>query len=106
MSANDEPQEAPDPHQAGSPREGRDARTGDRAAVTRAREQARWVDLQVGVKGRRVFANHAFVGGWALAGRGESDLSTDVMLLAGYEINDRLSRGYKSRRETSEKYGF
>lgn len=47
MSANDEPQEAPDPHQAGSPREGRDARTGDRAAVTRAREQARWVDLQV-----------------------------------------------------------
>lgn len=50
-----------------------------------------WTDLQVGVKGRHRFANKAFVGGWVLAGAGESDLSTDVMLLAGYEVSDRLS---------------
>ncbi len=41
MSAEDEPPETPDR------RDARDARTGDRAAVARAREQARWVDLQV-----------------------------------------------------------
>jgi hypothetical protein len=41
MSANDEPQKTPDR------RGDRDARTGDRAAAVRAREQARWVDLQV-----------------------------------------------------------
>lgn len=57
----------------------------------------RWVDLQVGLKGRREFPNRMFVGGWALAGKGESDLSTDVILLAGYGINDQLSfiAGYR-----------
>jgi hypothetical protein len=60
-------------------------------------QQERWVDLQVGIKGRRVFANRMFVGGWALAGKGESDLSTDVMLLMGYGFNDRTSiiAGYR-----------
>lgn len=60
-------------------------------------QQERWVDLQVGAKGRRTFSNRAFVGGWALAGKGESDLSTDLMLLAGYAINERLSAvaGYR-----------
>lgn len=60
-------------------------------------QKADWVDLQVGLKGRRAFANRTFVGGWALAGRGESDLSTDVMLLAGYAFNDRTSAvaGYR-----------
>ncbi|KRE89087.1 hypothetical protein ASG87_05960 [Frateuria sp. Soil773] len=60
-------------------------------------QQERWVDLQVGVKGRRMFPNGMFVGGWALAGSGESDLSTDVMLMAGYGVNDRLSvmAGYR-----------
>lgn len=60
-------------------------------------QQERWVDLQVGIKGRREFSNRTFVGGWALAGKGESDLSTDVMLLAGYGVNDRLSivAGYR-----------
>lgn len=62
-----------------------------------SRQKVDWVDLQVGLKGRRSFASHAFVGGWALAGRGESDLSTDVMLLAGYAFSDRMSiiAGYR-----------
>lgn len=57
----------------------------------------RWVDAQVGVKGRHGFANGMFVGGWVLAGAGESDLSTDVMVLVGYDINERLSviAGYR-----------
>lgn len=67
-------------------------------------QEERWVDLQVGIKGRHEFRNRAFVGGWALAGSGESDLSTDVMLLAGYRIGDRLSlvAGY---RRLSTDYG-
>lgn len=56
-----------------------------------AEQQERWVDLQVGLKGRYGFANGAFVGGWALAGAGASDLSTDLMVLAGYELSDRVS---------------
>jgi len=57
----------------------------------------RWVDAQVGVKGRHGFDNGVFVGGWVLAGAGESDLSTDLMLLAGYDINERLAviAGYR-----------
>lgn len=57
----------------------------------------RWVDAQVGVKGRHGFENGMFVGGWVLAGAGESDLSTDLMVLAGYDINERLSviAGYR-----------
>ncbi len=57
----------------------------------------RWVDAQVGVKGRYGFGNGLFVGGWALAGAGESDLSTDLMLLAGYDVNERLAvvAGYR-----------
>lgn len=57
----------------------------------------RWVDAQAGVKGRHGFGNGLFVGGWVLAGAGESDLSTDVMLLAGYDINDRFAvvAGYR-----------
>ena len=43
MPANDEPQEAEAPDRGPE----RDARTRDRAAAARAREQARWVDLQV-----------------------------------------------------------
>lgn len=60
-------------------------------------QRERWVDVQVGVKGRRELSNRMFVGGWVLAGKGESDLSTDVMLLAGYGINERLSivAGYR-----------
>lgn len=56
-----------------------------------------WLDLQIGLKGRREFANRWFLGGWALAGKGESDLSTDVMLLGGYSMSDRLSlaAGYR-----------
>ncbi|MEG2805441.1 hypothetical protein [Stenotrophomonas sp.] len=53
-------------------------------------EQRRtWADLQIGLKGRHAFANGTFVGGWALAGAGESNLSTDVMLLTGYRIDAR-----------------
>ena len=57
----------------------------------------RWVDAQVGVKGRHCFGNGVFVGGWVLAGTGESDLSTDLMLLAGYDINERFAviAGYR-----------
>ena len=57
----------------------------------------RWVDAQVGVKGRHGFGNGMFVGGWVLAGAGESALSTDAMLLAGYDINDRFAviAGYR-----------
>ncbi|WP_334177270.1 hypothetical protein [Pseudoxanthomonas sp.] len=57
----------------------------------------RWVDAQVGVKGRHGFGNGFFVGGWVLAGAGESDLSTDLMLLAGYDIDERFSviAGYR-----------
>lgn len=57
----------------------------------------RWVDAQIGMKGRHGFANGTFVGGWVLAGAGESELSTDIMLLAGYDINERLSviAGYR-----------
>ena len=57
----------------------------------------RWVDAQVGVKGRHGFGNGVFVGGWVLAGAGESDLSTDLMLLAGYDINERFAviAGYR-----------
>lgn len=57
-----------------------------------------WVDAQVGVKGRRSFDSGFFVGGWVLAGAGESDLSTDAMVMAGYEISDRLSlaAGYRA----------
>jgi len=60
-------------------------------------QEHRWVDLQLGVKGRHGFSNGSFVGGWVLAGAGESDLSTDVMLIAGYDINDRVSvvAGYR-----------
>lgn len=60
-------------------------------------QQETWFDLQIGLKGRREFANRMFLGGWVLAGKGESDLSTDVMLLAGYGINDQLSlvAGYR-----------
>lgn len=61
------------------------------------KQQETWFDLQVGLKGRREFANRMFLGGWILAGKGESDLSTDVMLLAGYGVNDRFSfvAGYR-----------
>lgn len=74
-------------------------------------QQERWVDLQVGVKGRREFSNRMFVGGWALAGKGESDLSTDLMLLAGYGVNERLSivAGYRwlsTDYETSSGFKF
>ncbi|MEL1265757.1 hypothetical protein [Pseudoxanthomonas putridarboris] len=74
-------------------------------------QQERWVDLQVGIKGRRAFSNRMFVGGWALAGAGESDLSTDVMLLAGYDVNERLSvvAGYRwlsTDYETSSGFKF
>lgn len=74
-------------------------------------QQERWVDLQVGIKGRRVFANRVFVGGWVLAGKGESDLSTDLMLLAGYGVNERLSivAGYRwlsTDYETSSGFKF
>lgn len=74
-------------------------------------QQERWVDLQVGVKGRREFSNRMFVGGWVLAGKGESDLSTDVMLLAGYGVNERLSvvAGYRwlsTDYETSSGFKF
>ena len=62
----------------------------------------RWVDAQVGVKGRHGFANGMFVGGWVLAGAGESDLSTDVMLLAGYDINERFSLIAGYRRLTTD----
>ncbi|MFT3762602.1 MAG: hypothetical protein QM761_08335 [Pseudoxanthomonas sp.] len=60
-------------------------------------QQETWFDLQIGVKGRHAFANRMFWGGWILAGRGESDLSTDAMLLAGYGISDRLAfvAGYR-----------
>lgn len=60
-------------------------------------QSQRWADLQVGVKGRRAFSNGLFVGGWALVGTGESDLSTDLMLLAGYDLNERMSMvaGYR-----------
>jgi hypothetical protein len=60
-------------------------------------QEESWVDLQVGVKGRHAFNNGAFVGGWVLAGAGESDLSTDVMLLAGYAISERTAvvAGYR-----------
>lgn len=62
-----------------------------------AEQQARWVDLQLGLKGRYGLSNGMFVGGWALAGAGESDLSTDVMLLAGYDFGPRVSivAGYR-----------
>lgn len=74
-------------------------------------QQERWVDLQVGVKGRREFSNRVFVGGWVLAGKGESDLSTDLMLLAGYGVNERLSivAGYRwlsTDYETSSGFKF
>lgn len=60
-------------------------------------QQETWVDLQVGVKGRYGLPNGIFVGGWALAGKGESDLSTDLMLMAGYHLSDGLSliAGYR-----------
>lgn len=56
-----------------------------------------WVDLQLGIKGRREFDNRTYVGGWMLGGAGGSDLSMDVMLLGGYRFNDRvaLSAGYR-----------
>lgn len=74
-------------------------------------QQERWVDLQVGIKGRREFPNRMFVGGWALTGKGESDLSTDLMLLAGYGVNERLSivAGYRwlsTDYETSSGFKF
>lgn len=60
-------------------------------------QKADWIDLQIGLKGRHSFPNRAFVGGWALAGRGESDMSSDVMLMTGYTFNDRTSlvAGYR-----------
>lgn len=60
-------------------------------------QEESWVDLQVGVKGRREFGNGSFIGGWVMAGAGESDLSTDVMLMAGYKLSDRTAvvAGYR-----------
>lgn len=74
-------------------------------------QEERWVDLQVGVKGRHALSGRAFVGGWVLAGRGESDLSSDIMLLAGYDVSDRLAvvAGYRwlsTDYETSSGFRF
>lgn len=74
-------------------------------------QSQRWADLQVGVKGRRAFSSGLFVGGWALVGKGESDLSTDLMLLAGYDINPRLAvvvgyRRLSTDHETSGGFRF
>ncbi len=55
------------------------------------KQREHWNDLQVGLKGRHRFANGAVVGAWALVGSGGSDLSSDLMLMAGYEISQRTS---------------
>ena len=76
------------------------------------RSQSRnWVDVQVGIKGRRNFTNGAYVGGWLLGGAGGSDLSMDVTLLTGYRFSDRtaLSVGYrwlKADYSTSNGFAF
>lgn len=54
-------------------------------------QKQRWVDGQIGIKARHVFPSQAFIGGWALAGAGESKLSTDLALVAGYRVNDQIS---------------
>ena len=59
-------------------------------------------DLQLGIKGRHTFANRMYVGAWALAGKGDSKLSTDAMLLVGYEVNDKLSIGAGYRRISTD----
>lgn len=56
-----------------------------------------WVDAQIGIKARHIFSNQLFVGGWVLAGAGDSNLSTDVMLVSGYRATEHLSiaAGYR-----------
>lgn len=62
-----------------------------------ASQSQSWIDLQLGIKGRRDFANSVYVGAWLLAGAGESDLTVDAMLTAGYRFNDRVAptAGYR-----------
>jgi hypothetical protein len=50
-----------------------------------------WPDIQVGLKGAHHFDNAFFVSGWALAGAGGADLTTDLMVSVGYEFGRRTS---------------
>ncbi len=50
-----------------------------------------WVDLQLGIKGRREFDNGAYVGAWLAGGSRASGLTLDAMLLAGYRFDERWS---------------
>lgn len=56
-----------------------------------ASQSQSWIDPQLGIKGRRDFANSVYVGAWLLAGAGESDLTVDAMAMAGYRFNDRVA---------------
>jgi len=55
------------------------------------KEGQRWWDVQLGMKGNYSFANGVYVGGWALTGGNRHDRATDLMLLAGYRLNSRIS---------------
>ena len=62
-----------------------------------ASQSRSWIDPQLGIKGRRDFAHSVYVGAWLLAGAGESDLTVDAMLMAGYRFNDLVAptAGYR-----------
>ncbi|MFN3964634.1 MAG: hypothetical protein ACK4JC_04370 [Silanimonas lenta] len=71
-------------------------------------QSERWVDVQLGLKGRRQFGNGLFLGGWALAGAGGAKHTTDLMLHLGGPISAGLAwmLGYRWLDTRKEAGGF